>query len=59
MKQLFTAFSDAFFDQPTAFTNPSLLPSKRISYILTDHNWELGDAQVIPSLASTHLPIVS
>ncbi|WP_284645565.1 endonuclease/exonuclease/phosphatase family protein [Paenibacillus silviterrae] len=59
MKQLFTELNDAFFDQPEAFTNPSQLPAKRISYIMPDRNWELGEAKVVPSLASTHLPIVS
>ncbi|CAG7625068.1 endonuclease/exonuclease/phosphatase family protein [Paenibacillus allorhizosphaerae] len=59
VKRLLTSFSDAFFDQTNAYTNPAYLPTKRISYLLPSYDWELGEARAIPSLASIHLPIVS
>ncbi|WNQ11985.1 endonuclease/exonuclease/phosphatase family protein [Paenibacillus aurantius] len=59
VQRLLGTLADSFFDQSTAGTTPSYLPTKRVSYLLSTPEWELGEARVISSLASTHLPIVS
>ncbi len=58
VNSILTILSDAFSGQQ-AFTYPSNLPAKRVDYIFAKSTIQISDTSVIPSQASTHLPIVS
>ena len=59
MKPLYAFYHDAFDDQNKAYTIPAGNPTRRIDYIFTSKNIETDDSDVIDTLASDHLPIVT
>ncbi|MFK7691877.1 endonuclease/exonuclease/phosphatase family protein [Paenibacillus sp. HJGM_3] len=59
IETILTGFSDAFVDQPNAYTFKSTNPTKRIDYILGNDYIAFENSTVIQSQASDHFPIVS
>ena len=59
MKSLYGFYKDAFADQNDAYTIPAGNPNRRIDYIFTSKEIETAHAEVIETLASDHLPIIT
>lgn len=61
MQGLFDAFADAWTaaGKGDGFTYPAAAPSRRIDYVLVSDSVEVQKANVLPTGASDHLPVVA
>ncbi|WP_264738899.1 endonuclease/exonuclease/phosphatase family protein [Cytobacillus firmus] len=59
MQPLYAHYKDSFADQNDAYTIPSENPTRRIDYIFTSNEIQTANAEVISTIASDHLPIVT
>ncbi|MFC0273278.1 endonuclease/exonuclease/phosphatase family protein [Metabacillus herbersteinensis] len=60
LKPMMSNYLDVFAEAtPEANTYPAANPTKRIDYILTSDDIETVNTEVIPTLASDHLPITA
>ncbi|MCM3668298.1 endonuclease/exonuclease/phosphatase family protein [Mesobacillus maritimus] len=59
MQPLLAQYKDSFADQNEAYTIPVENPNRRIDYIFTSNEMQTANSEVISTIASDHLPIVT